>query len=145
MTTIPLTAIRRFIKARLARDTELTALVGQAIYCPRVPREAVYPCVLYAYQGLGPTGAGDTAFVPEGRPLGSYLFIVQAIIDNGDNEMAEAIALAIERLLAGAKGQSGEYDIERVYNVEPIEIPETDEDTSYDRLGAIYAFSLRQK
>jgi len=133
MPVVPITAMRKWLMARLKADFTLMRLVSGAIYYNRVPRiNGRYPCVLIAYQGLSPNGAGATAVVPSGRVVGALLFIAQGVVREGDTSTAEAIAASLERLLGGATGDTEDYRIEG-------------NEIDYERLGAIYAISLTTK
>lgn len=135
--------IRSWLVYTLEHNTALQALIGQRVYRDTVPREAQYPCVLIGYLGSVEFGHNQTAIVSERRTVGALRFAIRAIGVDSDSNL-ETIADEVEESLVGAAGTFGGWIIQNVRQEETLELFESENDTEYQYLGAVYRINLKR-
>lgn len=134
---------RSWLVYKLEHEPTLKPLIGQRVYRDTVPREAEYPCILIGYLGSVEFGHNQTAIVSERRTVGALRFAVRVIGTNSDPNV-ETIVDEIEKSLVGSGGTFGGWTIQNVRQEETLELFESENDTEYQYLGAVYRINLKR-
>lgn len=139
----PLVA-KRWLRATLAADAALVALVGGAL-SPRIcdgpaPEGTAYPCVVF----LPYTPGRDLSVIGGIRVWSELPYVVKAV--HQAESYADPLQTLAERIDALLHRASGEVDGGRVIacvRVSPLEYPEVKNSVQYRHLGGIYKLQVQ--
>jgi len=132
-------AAAKFIRATLAENEAVAALVGARIYELEAPDRATYPLLVFSHAG-GP----DRLTSGTSRLLAQSRWLVLAVVDRRDMVAARAIASAADNALVGSTGNvtldgdEQEYHVQTIRREEPVERGGRVDSKYYSRAGGFY-------
>jgi hypothetical protein len=114
------------------------ALAGGRVYQGVAPQGAVFPYVVYQFQG----GADlDTTSVA--RVWADLVYLVKAVTNASSFAAIQSVADAIDSRLHGARGTTATAAIDACVREQPFQLTETDEGVNYRHLGGVYRLKVR--
>lgn len=123
----------------LSADPELAGMVENRIFAYVAPALAVYPLVIFAFQGGSDVYASGKA-----RVMSHLEYQVKAVCEGATYTGIVAIADRLDALLHGASGATATVRVMSCIRQAPLAYPEiTDDGMQYRHLGGIYRLQVQ--
>lgn len=123
----------------LSADSQLMALAPGGVHSEALPQEIARPAVVYRFQG-----GNDTAGVGATRILSRLDYLIEAIVDRGQEQAARDLSARLDDVLQASSGQTANLRVYMVDRQAPFRQPEEENgQIRYQRAGGIYRITVR--